>query len=186
MKTENAFGHKMVVKNLVEQVAEGKNPSLTEAAEEAGYQSNGGQHLRKSETFQKILFNEMPFEWLAKKQKGNTMAWKLEKIDFPSFYERQEIEKILDRVDLPIITLEQEIDENFIKGKWFCLVKFPHWEQIDKALDKIYKIAGLYSAEKHEMVNRPLEEMSDDDLLKLSLENPLPQVQATIEEVKPT
>lgn len=174
-------GHQLVVKNLIEQVEQGQIPSLNQALDEVGYADGTGSSMRRSETFQKTLFDLMPFDWLAKKQKMQAMAWKLEKFTFSKLYKEEEIKEIMRQQDLPIITMKQDEDRNGEPDIWVVLVRFPFWEQIDKALDKIYKIAGLYSAEKHEMVTRPLEEMSDDELIKLSQENILPQPQATIE-----
>lgn len=149
----------LVAENLKEQVELGKIPSVKEAANSVGYKTVN----LKAPNYQKALFDYMPFDWLARQQKKQNESWRLKTLTLACNNSLEDIESLCEEHDFILVEARQDVAGN---KNWKVLVKIPDWEHRDKALDKIYKLQGLYAAEKHELV-KPLEDLSDDELRKI-------------------
>lgn len=156
-------GHVAVAENLIKQVEEGKTPSLAKAAKDAGYNYQAATNtLKATMTFQKALWEAMPFSMLAKIQQKQLGAVRREMITWPIEFDEDKIKAICMLYEWQLVFTYEE--DKRLKS----MILTPHYEQIDKALDKVYKLAGFYAAEKVEhQVTRPLEEMTDEELDKM-------------------
>ena len=166
-----------IAENIALQLQEGKIPTMTEAIKSVGYAAPP-LSLKASNNFKKTILEYLPFDWLAKKQKAQTESWNLKTIHLSEENELEDIEALCKEHDFILVEANKRKRDD-----WKVLIKIPDWDHRDKALDKLYKILGVYSAEKHELV-KPLEDMSDEELLKIVNEGNT-QPKAEIVDVKP-
>lgn len=156
-------GHVAVAENLIQQLERGKTPSLAKAAKDAGYSYGGATStLKDAMTFQRALWEAMPFSLLAKIQQRQLGAVRRETVTWPIEFTEDKIKAVCALHEwIVVVTYEED-------KRLKSMILTPHYEQIDKALDKVYKLAGFYAAEKVEhQVTRPLEEMTDEELDKM-------------------
>ncbi len=154
---DNSIIEKTVAQAIAADVIQGKIPDTKAIAAKVGMKNI---NINKGTAYQRALFEELPYEWLATKQKESLVAWRLQNIFLDGELKEDEIIQVLKPHNIEFVAKIRYFEQ------WKCLVKVPDWEHRDKALDKIYKIFGLYAAEKHALV-RPLEDLSDDELLKI-------------------
>lgn len=156
MASENEL-HAAVARQYAEQIKHGLVPDIGVAAHAIGYASGSASMVIKTNSFQKELFYVLPYHLLARLQHKQANAWRLQTVKVSL---ECDIKKLCEDNEFVLLDVRKS------KNCQNVLIKIPDWETIDKALDKIYKLSGLYQAEKHELT-RPLEEMSDEELLKL-------------------
>lgn len=155
---ENNTGHAIVAAKIVEQIKNGKEVSMRKAAETSGYTPEHSSRIAATNSFKKELFFQLPYEILAQMQAKQATAKILRRMTFYGLQTINEIENMLDQVDAKL--LSNWTNQKGIICGW---VRFPHWDQIDRGLDKIYKLTGMYSAEKLEL-STPLEDLTDDEI----------------------
>ena len=90
---------KSVALNLKEQLEEGKIPSVKEAANSVGYKNIN----IKSPSYQKALFDYMPFDWLARQQKKQNESWRLKTLTFASENQLEDIEALCEQHDFDLV-----------------------------------------------------------------------------------
>jgi hypothetical protein len=157
------WGHKEVAENLIQQAMKGEAIHQNEALKAAGYYTTENRVI-KSENFQKILLKTIPYEAIVAMQQKQVVAAYIKRLHWgkDSGDELEDIVKKCTKLGWNILRCWTEADNSLV-----TLLLLPDHEQIDKALDKIYKLAGLYSPERIEQVDRPLEEKTDAELMKI-------------------
>lgn len=160
--------------------------SPREAAEIEGYKKPADVDVFKnSKTFQKALAHTLPPEKIARLQECQTKAWKIERIEFNANRSNAEIKEICERLGLELVDVWDKVhtrDPEFVVLR-IASVKFPNYDAIDRALDRIYKLIGAYAPEKIEVGSKEFEDLSDDELDE-QIKLVEPQEKATIKEVK--
>lgn len=154
---DNSMVEKKVAQAIAADIVQGRMPDTKAIAATVGMKNI---NINKGTSYQRALFEELPYEWLATKQRESLVAWRLQNIFLDGEWDDDDIKACLKPHNIEFVAKIRYFEQ------WKCLVKVPDWEHRDKALDKIYKIFGLYAAEKHALV-RPLEDLSDDELLKI-------------------
>ena len=162
-----------------EQMQRGEIPNVDKALELVGKKTKGVP-------FQQALQECAPYELLAKFQRAQLDSHKRERITWPlrindesgelRFFEHSDAISICKKLGYHHVftgTVEDETAEGSgAVSQLYSLVLTPNHEHIDRALDKFYKLSGLYSAEKIEhTVYRPLEELSDEELDKYIMQH---------------
>lgn len=133
----------------------------------------------KSAAFQKALFNQIPLDFVAKKQKKQFNAVRVERFFFTPGTSDDQIKKFLDTIDGVFVGRGTDRHGNLL----VCVV-MPDHDVIDRAIDKVYKLMGAYAPEKHELFSRPLEDLPDEELeraLKEGMGLEIPPAQAVID-----
>ena len=149
-----------VVENVVEQLKNDEEPSVEKAI--IGTDWNTASFVKKSKDFQKVLFEVTPYELIAKRQKQQLGSYELKKLIWPRNFTPLKASEVCEKEGFEIVFTGYDRHQSL-----YSMIKFPDWEHRDRALDKLYKLAGLYAAEKVEhTVSTPLEEMSDEELDK--------------------
>lgn len=145
--------------SIVQQLEDGKVPSMREAKSIAGYKS----HAKASKTFQRVLFEIAPMERLASIQRRQAYAREVKRISWGRGADPKVVARIcVEHEDWKLLRLWR--DHEII----YTLIEQPNYDVIDKALDKFYKLGGFYAAEKVEhQVSRPLEETTEAELDKM-------------------
>lgn len=157
--------------NVVAQIQQGVIPNVHKAMREHSVVSLAP---KTAANFHRVLFQSLPYEVVVDKQMKVSNAWSLKKMTFDI---NDDVDAICEKHDLKLVAKRSK--GNTITA-W---VKIPNWEYIDKSLDKIYKIFGIYAAEKHE-ISQPLEEMTDEELQRIvagAIKIDKPQEKAIIE-----
>ena len=153
---ENSL-HKAVARQYAEQIQKGLIPDIGVAAQAIGYKPKSGSHIIKTDSFQKELFYVLPYDVIARIQHKQATAWQLKTLKLSKDCDVDQLCKDHDFV----LVDKRQTQEGFT-----IVIKIPDWESVDKALDKIYKLNGMYKAEKHELV-RPLDDLTDKELYEL-------------------
>lgn len=169
---------KFVAEKIVEQFLNGEMPSLSVALAAIG-ESPKNVSIARSDTFQKTLFKLFPYQDLARVQVEQTKAFTLKsyKLDVDA-----DVDEFCERTGYELVS------EQLVLGGKKIYVKVPNWTHRANAIDKIYRLQGLYAPETYAVV-RPLENMTDEELLNLVNNNgtaPLPVIEAEIIESPPS
>lgn len=162
-------GHALVAAEIVAQVERGEIPTMTKAAEKVGYAPTQSHRITQAVTFQKALWEACPFPLIADMQRRQLMAVKREQITFPGDWTDGQVETSCSSENWRILWKTHDYTGITDKvGVWTVMALIPDHVIVDKALDKLYKLGGMYAAEKVEhQVTRPLEEMTEDELDKM-------------------
>lgn len=155
---ENNTGHAIVAQKLIEQIKNGEDVSMRKAAEESGYAPQHSYKIAAANSFKKELFFQMPYELLAQIQAKQAQSKTLKRMTFYGLQTVQEVEELLAEVDAKLLA-----NWTNSKGVICGWCRFPNWEQIDRGLDKVYKVMGMYSPEKLEL-STPLEDLTQDEI----------------------
>lgn len=162
--------------------------SPREAAEIEGYkETKNADVFKNSKTFQKALAHTLPPEKIARLQECQTKAWRVERIEFNAQTSNDEIREICKGLGIEVIDVWDKLHarDPEITVLRIASVKFPNYDAIDRALDRIYKLIGAYAPEKIEVGTKEFEDLSDDELDE-QIRLAEPQEKATIKEVKPS
>lgn len=153
------IGHELVAKEVIEQVKRGEMPNMSKAAESQGYAINQSHRIAKAATFQKALFELMPHEWIALKTRVQADACYIKEYDLNPEVQEEDLEALADEKGWRILASHRDEKTNRIQ----LTLVVPNHDIIDKTLDKIFKLGGLYAAEKME-ISTPLDELTDQEL----------------------
>lgn len=156
-------GHIVVAKNIIKQVEQGKIPSMEQAAVDADYAVGSTNRISKANTFQRALWDASSYSLIAATQRKQLKASYIKRISWGKDAPIPKVAKFCMEHELwRLLRIWKEDKEVY------TLLEIPNHEQIDKALDKFYKIGGFYAAEKVEhQVTRPLEEMNEQEIDKI-------------------
>lgn len=160
----NADLHALVGKKVAQQVTNGQFPNVNKAAVEVGYVAKDAYKVARTPSFQRELFFALPYELIVEMQRKQLFAKSLVSICFDGCETEEEAQEIADKCDLEVLKM-WTTDKNQI----YAWVAKPNYEQRDKALDKIYRLGGLYAAEKME-ISTPLDELTDKELYEQLVE----------------
>lgn len=157
-------------------VENGGKKSVAKLAEEVGYSENTA-HTPKKITGGKGFLDEMeklcPEKTLAQLQRVQLKAVKEKIMTFKADVDDEMIKKIVKSLGFKLIhifTNEKELTVGRGKNKRTETIKLdkqvycsvPLFEYRDRALDKMYKIKGVYSAERH--IINDFADLSDEEL----------------------
>lgn len=157
-------GHVAAAENIIQQLKQGKIPSLPAAVEAAGYKRRNASIILKPHAFQKILWQVTPYELVARAQKRQIEAAYIKRVPWGYGADEKKIARIIiEHEDWKLLRMWKSKN-----GILNTIIEFPDYDTIDRALDKLYKLGGFYAAEKVEhQVTRPLEEMSEQEIDKM-------------------
>lgn len=155
-------GHNLVAKHCAQQLNEKGTISMRAAAEACGYNEDNSHMIAKARTFRKAFFDEIDVEFVVGMQKMMFNAARFKVLEFGVGYAQDELCALLKRHGMRIIAVQGDD----IAG-YKILYAEPIYEHVERALDTYYRLTGEYAPEKHQMV-RPLEELSDEELRRMS------------------
>ena len=103
----------------------------------------------------------MPDSKVAGLQEKLLQAKKVQCLTFPATTTEKEIRKVIKAIGGEFVS-----ETLTTKGKkvYFSI---PDYDVVDKAVDKVYKLKGKYAAQKIQVEERPLEDLSDEELDEL-------------------
>jgi len=153
-------GHALVAAEIIAQVDNGEVPAMTRAAEAVGYNAKNSHLIAKAPTFQKALFDRLPYHYIAQKYEVQTKASRVQQRVFLAGHD---IDKIIAGCeDSGWEVLSRSLTP---KGNHAIVFRIPNYDIMYKTLDQLMKLGGFYAAEKHE-ITKPLEDLTDDELME--------------------
>ena len=153
------IGHELVAQEIIEQVKRGEMPNMSKAAATQGYAINQSHRIAKAATFQKALFDRMPYEWIAAKTHYQVQSSIVRELDLAPEITEEQLQDLCDRKNWELLGSHRVLES----GRLVATVVTPNYDIVDKTLDKIFKLGGLYQAEKME-ISTPLDELTDQEL----------------------
>lgn len=159
--SRTALAYKKVAENI------GKGKPMGEAMIEAGFSlsySKSPDKLKNTKTWKQLMKDFLPDSEIAATHARLMKAHKVESMTFPRDVEDEEIIALLGEVRCVVRRIREIMGQKYV---WY-------WANDNKAqkdaVDMAYKLKGKYAAEKFD-INRPLKDMTDDELMAAIREN---------------
>lgn len=164
-----------VAQALVNRAKVGKDLRIRKAAEDVLV--TNVQTIVGHAGIQRALSRLIREDDVAEMQLKCLKAFSYKMLKLPHGLDESDVDAIIENEDM------HEVAREHVEGKgWFVTYRAQNYEYVDRALDKLYKIAGVYAPDKQK-TQRDLEDMSDEELLQITQGVIVQQNQANAETV---
>lgn len=140
-----------------------KRLNMSQELVKAGYAKTSAtrksREILSSKSFKQILAEKITNEEVLTIQKSNLEAKTMHTVKVPNTFTEQDAKTLANKLNGEFAMFSPH--SKFGKQAFFII---PYYKIRDISLDKLYKLAGSYSAEKIEVNTRPLETMTDEEL----------------------
>lgn len=136
--------------------------SLKQEMIKAGYSPKTAEQparVMQTKTFREILAERITGNEMVNVQQSNLTAMTLEIIKVPTSTQEADMEVLAEKMHGEFAMFGMPF-----RGAKEAYILVPHHKVRDLALDKLYKLTGEYAPEKHAVITRPFDALSNEEL----------------------
>lgn len=164
IKNKRELKQVALAEKVKEYMEDGKPLVKAELLDQVGM-NKGSINVFKTEDFNQILNKILPDSLVLKVHKKLLESKFVERRDFPSDMDMEDINKICSTIGKVITTYVDDVC-----NKIYCWIATDNTKALTDGLDLVYKLKGSYAPEKHMNFNQDFSSVSDEELDALVME----------------